>query len=229
MKGHCTLQLVRGLGLALVALVALFAAQDQASACSCYCDEYCHMLGDCCSWCAGGAAVSSGPAEISVSPLGAHGARIKVSGLQTMAMSGGFDCSAALGNISGIQRVNSVTLVNARTGRPIYKFGREELAAQSFDELATDLGRGGANTKWLGFHTRKERAVAGEIPSQFVIDVTLKRGVSFLKFANDLRDRGMLGGGSAHADGSLDLHHFFLRDLKAFDFLITVPSTPPNG
>jgi hypothetical protein len=80
----------------------------------------------------------------------------------------------------------------------------------------------------MGFHTQMDTGIPGQIPAQFVIDVRLKPGVSFLKFANDLRRHGLLGGGSALPDGSLDLHHYFLRDMKSFEFQINIPRDKPG-
>jgi hypothetical protein len=226
MTRHNALRWGGSLGLVLVALLV---TDGKASACTCYCDSICSQLGDCCyPGCGDQEASTAAAATVKVAPLPGHGARVVVTGLNTMAMSGGFDCSTALGGIPGVERITSLSLVHAKTGKPIYSFFGDDLAGRSFEELAADLDRGDPNTKWLGFHTRMENDVAGEIPSQFVIDVKLKRGVSFLKFASDLRNRGIFGGGSANVDGTLDLHHYFLRDLKNFDFQIKIPRGKPG-
>ncbi|MFL6237273.1 MAG: hypothetical protein ACJ76N_29375 [Thermoanaerobaculia bacterium] len=157
MKRQSVHQLLRGVGIGLVALVALVAVQDRASACSCFCDSLCSTYGDCCSWCSGGigsAATAQVKAQVKIIPAGQHGARIKVTGLQTMEMPAAFDCASALSNVAGVQKVSSVALVNRLTGKPVYTYFSEEASGQSFEELATDIGRGGPNTKWLGFHAQ---------------------------------------------------------------------------
>lgn len=204
-------------------LFLLFASAPPASACTCWCDSICGGLGDCCPWCDGNANASqaSQGSQVTVTPLRGQQVRIMVSGLQSMEMEGG-SCGAGLLEVPGIKTVDSVRVINAVTGKPIYTFADNQISGRSFEELAEEVG-GPTRGTWRGFQADVVTSVPDRVPSKFVIDVTLEKGVSLFKIANALRNRSGLGGGSANPDGSLDRHHVFLRDLKSMEFQIRIP------
>jgi hypothetical protein len=56
-----------------------------------------------------------------------------------------------------------------------------------------------------------------------VLEATLDEAVPFMQFATQLRRQGLLGGGSANPDGTLDLHHYFVRSMADMPFQVEIP------
>jgi hypothetical protein len=221
MKSHKSAYLVLGVAV----LMSCFAGARPVAACSCFCDSLCSGLGDCCSWCPDGRAES---AQVQLTPLPGQGARIVVDGIASMGMDAGLSCIAGLQEVSGVRNVNSISVVNALTGELLYAFSPNNRSGESFEGLLTDLGRP-AQASWLGFQVTLPNQLVAGVPTNFVFDVTLEKGVNVRKLASFLRQEGTFAGGSANPDGTLDFHHYFVRDLKDLDIQVNHPQRHPTA
>ena len=208
-----------------IALVTML-APTPAAACTCFCDSICEVLGDCC-WlgCGGGIeAATTIDSSVSVTPVGERGAQIQVIGALTMAMEGATSCVAGVPQLSGVASVDSIHLKNVTTGEVIYEFHPNRKASATLSKLGQNEGPRGLAQDWDGFHAYVADSVPSGIATAFEINVTLAEDTSFRDLVFALRSGGALSGGSAHADGALDFHHYFVRGLAEMPIAIRSPS-----
>ncbi|MCB1033990.1 MAG: hypothetical protein KDD47_09175 [Acidobacteria bacterium] len=211
-------------GLAMVlALGFALAAPTPASACGCYCDSLCGRLGDCCPWCPGG-----GQTELSavVTPTGPGQAQITVNNAVTTSMVTGVDCITGMEEVRGMASVERIQLINVADGTLLYEFLPSEASTSSFNDLEATFPRPSAVESWSGFHGVVPRDIPDGTVAAFVIDVTLNEGVTVQNLARELRRHGSLAGGSGNEDGTLDFHHFFLRDFRNIPVAVNSSTEP---
>lgn len=190
---------------------AMLAGTPPALACTCYCDSICGELGDCCPGCGPGGPVVA--LEATVTPLGQGVALVTLGGSLTTQMAAGSACLTAFSNFDGVAQINSIALVNAATGTPIYSFTPNELSAESVKALIAESGDSElAAQEWLGFHGVVPRDVPDGIVTQFALEVSLEPGANYYDLLRAVQSQVMVAG-SADLEGSLDLHHVWLRSL----------------
>ncbi len=192
--------------------MALLAA-GPSSACSCFCDDICSLLGDCCPWCRAGDI----PTRVRVEPLVDQEVLITVTGPLTTKMSGG-GCSIGLDKSVGFQEVHGAQLINVASGDVIYDFESSEGAGSSLEKLTSQAGLDQVQgTDWSGFYAPANSEVPDGIATQFSIRATRKDSVPLRMLLWNIQHGGLLAGGSAEADGSFDFHHYFVRGLGEMD------------
>ena len=170
------------------------------------------------------------PGDITVTMLGNRRALIKVGNYVTPQMSQTYDCSVAFAPVPGIERVDRVTLVNSRTGRrlPNYSFVPNGAANSQYVKIMDDLGMTAAPAEtWQGFSTEVLNGSRGGIVHSFLLEVTLKAGVTPAQLYQAIREHGMLTNGSANPDGSLDFGHYHLRSMATGGLTLIAPR--PRG
>lgn len=165
--------------------------------------------------------------ETQVTFLSPHRALIEVQAYSTMEMESESECAVAFPEIDGIERIERVTMVDAATGAPLAGYREwvpNDLAGNDFAQLASQAGLTPARPKrWQGFVTTISPGLTSGIRHSFLLEVTLKRGVTLNRLISALRSEGVMANGSANFDGSLDLHHYYLRRLGDGDIHFTLP------
>ncbi len=212
----------------LVLFLWLLPAAQKAEACGCLCDHLCPIYNDCCPWCLGGPSEQIGPSA-TVAPLGANRALVTISGAITTSMEAATSCATGFEAVTGIASIDAVRLVNLASGEVIYDFLANPNSTDSFEALAAARPRPAANELWAGFQGFVLEDVPDGLVTAFAVEVTLQQGVSLQQLARAIRREGSFGGGSSAADGSLDLHHYFLRSFRNIPVTVSPGLAGPRG
>jgi len=205
-------------------LTGLFVLGSPAHACMTPVE--CYELADGTIVCFGGG--SSGlayPGDVTVTMLPHHRALIRIGNYVTPKMGVTYDCSVAFAPIPGIERVNRVTLVNSKTGRPLpnYSFVPNSAANSEYVQLLNELGITTPTEGWQGFSTEVLNGSRGGIVHYFLLEATLKEGVTPEQLYRAIREHGMLANGSANPDGTLNFGHYHLRSLGIGGLTLIAP------
>lgn len=149
--------------------------------------------------------------ETTVTALGERKALVTVTGYQAVDMSSG--CADALAAVPGLRTVDSATVLNTDTGRPLAesRYVRNKLTGPDF--MAQSSAEGLGDTRYFGFSSKIRRPVPDGTPLTYVFEVTLKPGVSAADLARSLSTFGVLGTAKANSDGTLNPGHIHLRPL----------------
>jgi hypothetical protein len=220
-----------GLSLAYVLLLGPAAeveacmSNDGCSSCS----EPCCRSDGSSTYCGCDVEQSLAPPPTIVNFLGSRHARITVPGYKTIHLEPATDCVTAMSPVEGIERVNAVTNHNSDTGHrfkevtfsPAERPGRE--LALLADEEGLPLGGQGT---WFGFKSKITGTVTDGLPNHFVIDVTLKEGVSPEDFIQALKTQGVFATSSSTPDGVPNPGHHYFRRLTAASMLVLFPQRP---
>jgi hypothetical protein len=169
------------------------------------------------------------PLPTIVNFLGHRRAQIIVRGYKTTHLQPLTSCVTALSPVEGIERVNSVTNHDSTTGRRFKEvaFFPSERPGQEVALLANEEGMPlGDQESWFGFQSKITGTVADDVANHFVIDVTLKEGVSPEAFVQALRAQGVFATSSSTPDGVPNRGHHYFRRLASMDVLALYPKRP---
>ncbi len=202
-------------GFIFVGLLALGGAQP-AAACGgpvCCGPWWC----PCCWVCSSASSVTAGvipPGETTVHWLSPRRALLEIKFYETMEMEQeSFECAVAFPPIEGVDRVNRVSMIDTVTGQPVEQrpWTAHPAPGPGFAALATEAGLNTPAKGWTGFVSSFNGPTKGGQMFNFLVDLTLKPGTRVEDFLAALHRNGVVANGSAHPDGTLDLHHYFLR------------------
>lgn len=217
-------------GLSLVYVLLLATAAEVEACMTPSCDlcggTCCHISGsDIYCGCDLDRATTPSPPTI-VNFVSARRVRITVQGYKTTHLEPATDCVTAMSPVEGIERVNAVTNHNSDTGHRFKEvtFSPAERPGRELALLAGEEGLplGGQGT-WFGFKSKITGTVEDDLRNHFVIDVTLKEGVSPEDFIQALQTQGVFATSSSTPDGVPNPGHHFFRRLTAADVLVLFP------
>lgn len=216
-----------GVGLLVLMLMAVVQPAIAEEGYYCYCDDLCEYYRDCCHWSRCVYAAESNPAEVQVSPLGDHSARISLNGSYALLPEADLLYAAGLWQVPEIRSVDAVKAVNALTGRPIPTVFLNEVFADSFEGLISKVSPNNLGiAEWPGFLTERPNTRVAGFPIKVVFDVSLENGVDLPRLALALQSKGAFISGPANPDGSLGVHRLSLRELKGLKVQIMTERRP---
>lgn len=221
-------------GLSFVSVLLLGPAAEVEACMTLTCQDVCGD--DCCR--VSGSTITCGCGDLErlasfrptiVNFLSARRARISVEGYKTTHLEPATDCVTALSPVEGIERVNAVTNHNSDTGQRFKEvtFSPAERPGRELALLAGEEGLPlGDRGTWFGFKSKITGTVEDNVPNHFVIDVTLKEGVSPEEFVQALQTQGVFATSSSTPDGVPNPGHHFFRRLTSADVLVLFPQRP---
>ena len=164
--------------------------------------------------------------ETKIVSTGPDRASITITGFLSLGMLTGDSCSAGLGSVDAVERVTSVRVYDSGTGRMLrdLPFVRNVVSRDSLAAEATAHGAAAEGVWWQGFQDEVKGTVAPGRQLTFVLDVTLRKGATVARLANQLRATGVLGTGKTFADGAINPEHVHFRTLGKTNVSIEQPS-----
>jgi len=155
---------------------------------------------------------------------------ITVQGYKSTKLQSTTSCVVALSPVDGVQKVNSVTNLFSASGKPLpVTFAGSVTPGLSLADIALEKGLTDNDKAWNGFVSNITGTVADNTPIHFVLDLTLKSGISQEQFLANLRDQGVFVTSSSTRDGIPDAGHQYFRRLASTDLIVVYPEEHTHG
>jgi hypothetical protein len=164
--------------------------------------------------------------ETKIVSTGPDRASITISGFLSLGMLVGDTCTAGLGSVDAVERITAVRVYDSNTGKMFrdLPFVRNVVSRDSLAAEATAHGAAADGVWWQGFQDEVKGTVAPGRQLTIVLDVTLRKGATVARLANQLRATGVLGTGKTFADGAINPEHVHFRTLGQTNVSIEQPS-----
>lgn len=199
-------------GLLLVASAPMFACMSNngCSICPAGCSCTSTSSSTTCN-CSGGIDyVLEGP-RTNVLFLDANEVRVTVQGYDTTQLNPLTNCVTAFPPLGTVASVDSVVNYDGRTGEPFEEvtFYRSEVPSATVGSFAQEEGLAANDEPWHTFQSLITGTVEDGIPNYFVIDLTLREGVSRLEFLDELKTHGLFLTSGSDEAGTPNHHPYF--------------------